>query len=337
MTKNSRLLLVDSDSYTASVLAQELWQRGFEQVQPVLNALDLPAILGAGQPDLVIVNYHSNKPDSLLVCSTVRLMAPRSVIVAIVSPGPALKAVRSWSGQTSCIDVIIEKPLSEERFFLKLDELLKSRKHAHELEARAERLASLVPEAALSAMKSGFNSEGEMFEAAVLFTDIRGSSRLIRELPPREFFLRLNQVLSAQTRQINRFEGSVIKYTGDGVMAIFRGMGRSHMALRCGLELASISSLQELPFGVGIAEGLVLAGLIGDSNQAGQRHQYDVISETVHLASRLCGLAGEGEVITTRQVEAAARLVTPAARPIGGVAIKGFDKKIDCAAFHPAR
>jgi adenylate cyclase len=176
-----------------------------------------------------------------------------------------------------------------------------------------------------------------MFEAAVLFTDIRGSSRLIRELPPREFFLRLNQVLSAQTKQISRFEGSVIKYTGDGVMAIFRGMGRSYMALRCGLELASMSHTQELPFGIGIAEGLVLAGLIGDSNHAGQRHQYDVISATVNLASRLCGLAGEGEVMTTRNIEAAARFATPVARPIDGVAIRGFDRKIDCVAFNPAR
>ena len=83
----------------------------------------------------------------------------------------------------------------------------------------------------MSVIESTHNNEAEIFEAAVPFTDIRGSSQLIQEIPPNDFFELLNRLLNAQAQQIHLFEGAVVKYTGDGVMAIFRGRGRSYLAL----------------------------------------------------------------------------------------------------------
>jgi class 3 adenylate cyclase len=335
--KHYRLMLVDSDSYTSSLLMEDLSRRGLSDVRIVANTLELPGTLAEDKPEVVIFNYHSDRSESLLACSAIKSLAPQAALIAIVSPGPALKAVRAWSRDNNCIDAIIEKPLSDERFFMTVQDLLKVKKASRDLEARAERLANLVPEGALSAMERNFHNEAELFEAAVLFTDIRGSSQLIREMPPRDFFQLLNQLLSAQSRQIKRYEGSVIKYTGDGVMAVFRGMGRSYLALRCALEIAaSNNDQQRLPFGIGVAEGLVLAGLIGDSNQAGQRRQYDVIGATVHLAARLCNMASPGEVIVTKNINAVARVETPAPRSIGSVSIRGFESEIDCVAFKPS-
>lgn len=331
--KNSRLMLIDSDSYTSSVLMSDLSGRGFSNVQSVTSILDLPKILEASQPDVVVFNYHSDRPDSLIVCNSLKSMVPWVATIVIVSPGPALKVVRAWAKQTQSIDVVIEKPLSDERFFMTLEEILRVKAATREMTARVERLAKLVPEGALPVIEHGGNSEAEMFEAAVLFTDIRGSSQLIREMPPREFFEQLNHLLSTQAQHVQNYQGSVIKYTGDGVMAIFRGMGRSYLALRCGLELAGLRNDTKFPFGVGIAQGLVLAGLIGDSNQAGQRSQYDVVGATVHLASRLCGLANAGEVVATNGINVAARVTTPTPRAVPGVSVRGFDKAIDCVVF----
>ncbi len=333
MTKNSRLLLVDSDSYTSSVLLDDLSGRGFCDVQQVSNTLELPKILEISQPDVMVFNFHFDRPDSLTVCSTLKSMVPRAAMIVIVSPGPALKVVRAWATQTQSIDVVIEKPLSDERFFMTLKEILRVKADSREMTTRIERLAMLVPEGALPVIEHGGNSEAEMFEAAVLFTDIRGSSQLIREMPPREFFEQLNQLLSTQTRHVQKYQGSVIKYTGDGVMAVFKGMGRSYLALRCGLELAALHSDSKFPFGIGIAQGLVLAGLIGDSNQAGQRSQYDVVGATVHLASRLCGLANAGEVVATTGINVAAKVTTPTPKAMSGVSVRGFDKAVDCVVF----
>lgn len=326
-------MLVDSDSYTSSVLMADLLARGFDGAQSVSNTLALPRILETSQPDVVVFNFHADRPDSLTVCSTLKAMAPQATTIVIVSPGPALRVVRAWAKQTRSIDVVVEKPLSDERFFMTLEEILRVKVAAREMTSRVERLTNLVPEGALSAVDYVGNSEAEMFEAAVLFTDIRGSSQLIREMPPRDFFQKLNQLLSIQTQHIQNHQGAVIKYTGDGVMAVFRGMGRSYLALRCGLELASLHDETKFPFGIGIAQGLVLAGLIGDSAQAGRRSQYDVVGATVHLASRLCGLANAGEVVTTHDINVAARVTIPTPQPLPGVTMRGFDKTVDCVLF----
>jgi class 3 adenylate cyclase len=330
-------MLIDSDSYTSSILIDDLLSHGFTDVKTVSTMLELPNALEENKPDVVIFNYHSHQSDSLILCNTIKLMVPNTSIIAIVSPGPALKTVRTWSKQTKSIDAIIEKPLSDEHFFTTLEGILKAKESSRVLENKAARLENLVPEEALSSLDTPFNNEAEIFEATVLFTDIRRSTKLITEMAPREYFELLNDQLSAQAKHINHFEGSVVKYTGDGVMAIFKGMGRSYLGLRCALELASHGREAKLPFGIGVAEGLVLAGLIGDSHQAGQRRQYDVIGATVHLASRLCSMANAGEVITTKSVNSVARLKTPTPHPIGSISIRGFDNDIDCVSFNPSQ
>ena len=336
MIKSANLMLVDSDAYTSSLLLDELSRRGLGDVRCVSSLLDLPAVIRETPPDAVIFNLRSEEQHGLMACSTVRMLAPQAAIIVIVSPGPSLKAAREWSAQTGCIDAFIEKPLSGEPLFLALGNLLRAWASSRALETRAERLSNLVPEGALNSLENPVHGEAEMFDAAVLFTDIRGSSGLISTTPPREFFILLNQLLSSQAREIVRFEGSVIKYTGDGVMAIFRGMGRSYLALSCALELARNRADRALPFGTGVAQGLVLAGLIGDSDGAGQRRQYDIIGATFHLAARLCSNAEPGEVITTSSIHALARLDAASGRHIGPVSIRGFDNAIDCISFRPS-
>ena len=328
-------MLVDSDNYTASVLIDDLRRRGLGYVHWAATTLDVPRVLGTCEPDAVIVNYHSDQPDNLMVCSTIKLLAPLAATVVIASPGPALKMVRHWAKQTSSIDVVIEKPLSDERFFTAVMDLLRVKAATREADARVARLTSLVPEGALSVMDNGFGDEAEIFDAVVIFTDIRGSSRLIRDMPPQVFFENLNALLSAQAALVRTHQGAVVKYTGDGVLAIFRGMGRSYLALRCGLAIAGLTGKYRFPFGVGIAQGLVLAGFIGDSTEAGQRRQYDVIGTTVHMAARLCELASAGEVIATQGLNKSARILSPLPRLMTGVLIRGLDIKADCLAFYP--
>ena len=335
---DSRLMLVDSNDYTASVLIEDLRGRGLGYVHWAATTLDVPRVLGtlgSCQPDAVVVNYHSDQPDNLMVCSTIKLLVPFASVVVIASPGPALKAVRHWAKLTSSIDVIIEKPLSDERFFVTLMDLLRVKAAAREADARLARLTSLVPDGALSVMDSNFGNEAEILDAAVIFTDIRGSSRLIRDMAPQAFFENLNALLSAQAGLVRAHQGAVVKYTGDGMLAIFRGMGRSYLALRCGLAIAGLNGKHRFPFGIGIAQGLVLAGFIGDSSHAGQKRQYDVIGATVHMAARLCELASAGEVIATEGLNKSARITTPKPRPMAGVLLRGLDVPTDCLAFYP--
>jgi class 3 adenylate cyclase len=322
---SARIILVDGDLHTAALLAAELGRRGFDAVDQVADASLLAPLLAASVADVVIVNHRYQQEDALAACNLVRRLAGDCATLVIAAPGPAMAAVRGWAQRFRSIDAIVEKPLHDDRFYRALTDLLAVKAAARQV----------VPEGALATAGNTDDPQAELFEAVVMFTDIRDSSRLITQLAPREFFAMLNEVLSAQTSRIQAGQGSVVKYTGDGVMAIFRGMGRSYLALRCGLELAAMSRSQRLQSGVGIAQGLVLAGLIGDADNIGQRRQFDVIGATAHLAARLCARAEAGQVVATRELNAVAGVRNPAPQPFEKVSIRGFASAIDCVAFKP--
>ena len=178
--------------------------------------------------------------------------------------------------------------------------------------------------------------DGDLFEATLLFSDMRGSSDLVTRMAPRDFFRLLNGSLSGQADCIGAFGGEVVKYTGDGVMAVFRGSGRASLAIRCALALAQGCDARDgVPFGIGLAEGPVLAGFVGPDGPAERRH-YDVIGAAVHLAARLCALAGPGEVLATCDVgDAVPDPALPSRRR--RVSVPGFADPIACVAFARAQ
>ena len=329
----SPILLLDREDYSAGILLDDLAQRGYQNIRRVAATDALSQIIRDSHPVVAIFNFNYQQQDSLEDCKIIKSLSPDTAVVAIVSAGPAIKMVRGWAKESQAIDVVIEKPLSDERFFLVLSDLVENRQSSRLLATRAKEIADLLPVGALSAIERKRSEGAEMFQAAVLFTDIRRSTEVITQYSPHNFFSLLNRALSAQSTHIAAFEGEVIKYTGDGVFAVFRGMGRTYLALRCAVELAKRESQQIMPFGIGVAEGLVLAGLIGDSNGTGLRRQYDVIGATVNLSARLCSLAKPGEVITTELVNRAARVATFHARDIGAVSIRGFDRGINCVSY----
>ena len=333
---NMQLLVMDHDPVTAAMLMADIQAQGFTRVVHISDVSGLAQSVAGNTPDLVVFNYHFDLPESLESCRLIRMIAPHTAILAIASAGPAIKRLRSWSRDTGAVDAILEKPFLIQRFRGALGNLVQGKQASRAMEIKAARLENLLPEEALSAMDRSPSGEVELFEGTVLFTDIRRSSEMITQLPPREFFRQLNQTLSIQARLVRDYEGSVIKFTGDGVLAVFRGMGKSYLAMRCAVELADNGCQQIFPYGIGVAGGLILAGLVGDSSRAGQKQQYDVIGASVHLAARLCSMANAREVVATQQAYAAARFTHPVTRPIGRVSIRGFDAGVDCVALNPA-
>jgi class 3 adenylate cyclase len=123
--------------------------------------------------------------------------------------------------------------------------------------------------------------------ATVLFTDIVESTRLLGEMGDRRWRELLAQHQDLVREQLERFQGREIKTTGDGFLAIFDGPTR---AVECAKAIA-----EEMPaLGIEVRAGLHTGEveLIDD----------DVGGIAVHLAARICGLAGEGEVLLSRTV-----------------------------------
>ncbi len=145
---------------------------------------------------------------------------------------------------------------------------------------------------------------GELRNVSILFCDIRGFTRLSEGLSPQELIVLLNAHMTALTHIAYEHGGMVDKFVGDLIMVLFGApvsTGRdAERAVECALAmLAERRRMNEgaahpLEVGIGIATGDVVAGCMGSD----QRLSYTVLGHRVNLASRLCSVAGPGEIMT---------------------------------------
>jgi len=153
-----------------------------------------------------------------------------------------------------------------------------------------------------------------LWEASILFTDIRGFTRLTERFAhdPAGLLDVLNAHLKRVLRSIAICGGQVEKFVGDGVMATF-GASASQpdhvdraMAAAIGLiganEALNRRNAAEWGFrlevGVGIASGPVVIGAVGSAD----RSELGVLGDVVNVAARLVTHAGPGEVLMTGTV-----------------------------------
>ena len=148
-----------------------------------------------------------------------------------------------------------------------------------------------------------FNSlKGSRMPATILFSDIVGFTTLSEKADPEELVRQLNEYLSAMTNVVFQNDGTLDKFIGDAIMAVWgnvKSQGKAkdakaaaYAALGMRRELLRLNNgwktegRMTLGMGVGINHGDVLAGNIGSQDRA----DLTVIGNTVNLASRLEGL-----------------------------------------------
>jgi class 3 adenylate cyclase len=139
------------------------------------------------------------------------------------------------------------------------------------------------------------NSPAHQERMTIAFADMRGFTRLTQTLgDPHAIEGHLNQFLTLLAKEVIRHEGLVNKFLGDGVLALFRGVGAETRAVRCafaiiaGFELlrhqwnrSRNEDLSWLDVGVGIATGDVIIGSIG----SGRVKDYTALGTSVNLAA----------------------------------------------------
>lgn len=141
--------------------------------------------------------------------------------------------------------------------------------------------------------------------ATILFTDIIGFTRMSEKMPPREVNLMLNQFFSHMTDIIFKHDGTLDKYIGDSLMAIFGAPMEkkedAERAIQAAKEMrqellkmmANIEDDRRFAVRIGINTGRVVAGNIGSPN----RMEYTVIGDPVNIASRLESIARANQIL----------------------------------------
>ena len=149
-------------------------------------------------------------------------------------------------------------------------------------------------------------------KVTVLFADVRRFTPLSEKLPPEQVVALLNELLSAMTNVVFKYEGTIDKFIGDCLMAVY-GAPIEHpddpnravmSAVDIQKEIQRINEkrakdgLPTMNIGIGINLGEAVVGNIGSQ----ERLDYTVIGDTVNLASRLQEVADGGEIIISEHV-----------------------------------
>lgn len=151
---------------------------------------------------------------------------------------------------------------------------------------------------------------GDKRIATVIFSDIRGFTSTTERSEAEEVVELLNDYFEVMVDIIFTHEGTLDKFLGDGIMAIWGApMHRDdhpQKAVDCALDMLDAladfnadriaRNKDPVDVGIGIATGEMIAGYMGSSRAL----DYTVIGDTVNLGSRLCSAAGPGEILVNQ-------------------------------------
>jgi adenylate cyclase len=159
-------------------------------------------------------------------------------------------------------------------------------------------------------LKGGQETKDNIMEpkdltATILFTDIIDFTSLSEQMPPRETNLILNQFFSRMTDIVFEYDGTLDKYMGDGLMAVFGApmekesdaeraiLAAQKMRKELALMMDKTGASRKFSIRTGVNTGRVVAGNIGSP----KRMDYTVIGDPVNIASRLESIAETNQIL----------------------------------------
>jgi adenylate cyclase len=211
-----------------------------------------------------------------------------------------------------------------------------------ELERAGRLKRFLAPQLVEMILSSGSERilESHRRDIAVLFCDLRGFTSFAEVGEPEEVSALLAGYHGALGPLIHRFEGTLERFTGDGLMVFFNDPlpcpDAAERAVRLALEMReAVAELatswrrrgHQIGFGVGIAQGYATLGRIGFED----RVDYSAIGTVTNLAARLCAEAKDGEILVSTRVAAAVEAFAEL-HHLGEITFKGLSRPVGVSA-----
>ncbi|MES2992733.1 MAG: response regulator [Pseudomonadota bacterium] len=364
-----RVLVVDDTPLNLKLLADLLSVKGYDVVTATCGVEAL-ARLAEHPPDLVLLDVMMPGMSGYEVCAAIRADPAHHLlpVVLVTALDPATERVK---GLEAGADDFLAKPVAQAELLARVKSLLRIKRlhdevqrHRRELqdwnamlEARVaegvqqlERVGRLKrffsPQLAEAIVGGGADDplRSHRREITVVFLDLRGFTAFTETADPEEVMGVLGAYHAAMGRLIVAFEGTLERFTGDGIMVFFNdpvpieqpALHAVRMALAMQREVAGLAAGwrkrgHDLAMGVGIAQGFATLGGIGFPG----RIDYAAIGPVTNLAARLCDEARAGEVLVSQRVWGAIDGVIDAARdgvtlaePAGELLLKGLARAV---------
>ncbi|HEY7075910.1 MAG TPA: response regulator [Solirubrobacteraceae bacterium] len=360
MSDGGRLLLVDDLPQNLRLLEAVLVPRG-HAVTSVSSGREALERL-AGEPfDLVLLDVKMPEMDGHAVCRAIRERPDLRFlpVVMITASGGQERLAAIEAGA----DDFVTKPFDQAELVARVRSLLRIKRYHDTIEAQAAELAAwnqelesrvreqleslerlgrlrrfLAPQVADLVLSAGDEGilDSHRREIAVVFCDLRGFTAFAETAEPEDVMDVLREYHAVLGELVRRHEGTLERFTGDGLMVFFNDPlpCEDAPARAVGMALAMRDAVRrladgwrrrgyELDFGVGIAQGHATLGRIGFEG----RFDYAAIGSVTNLAARLCAAAGPGQILVSQRVHNAIESIART-ELVGDLSLHGFSRPI---------
>ena len=354
MTASAKILVVDDTPHNVKLLADLLTVKGYVVVTASSGAQALEKV-EKEQPDLVLLDVVMPEMSGYEVCRKIRGSRATATlpVVMVTALDPAQERVK---GIEAGADDFLSKPISQQELLARVKSLLRIKVLHDELgewnrtlEQRVE--AQVAQLERLERLKRFFSPQlAEMIvsgdaddplkshrrEITVVFLDLRGFTSFAETSEPEEVMGVLREYHAEMGRLILEHEGTLERFTGDGMMIFFNDpvpvpdaparAVRMAVAMRQRVDELLVRWRKrgyDLDFGVGVAQGYATIGAIGFEG----RLDYGAIGTVTNLAARLCGEAKPGQILISQRVYGAVEDSVDV-EELGGLTLRGFSKPV---------
>ena len=360
MTDEPLVLAVDDLPTNIRLLDAVLSPRGYRVVSAGSGPEALQRVKDH-DPDLVLLDIVMPGMDGYEVCRRLREDPATAFlpVVMITASGDQEKLRAIEAGA----DDFVTKPFDQAELLARVRSLVRIKRYHDTIEGQAAELAEwnrtleqrvqqqveqlermgrlrrfLSPQLADLVISSGDESflDSHRREITVVFCDLRGFTAFAEISEPEEVMGVLGDYYAALGDLVSRFEGTLERFTGDGLMAFFNDplpcedaplrAVRMAVAMRSriqGLARDWIRHGYDLSLGVGLAQGYATLGQIGFEG----RSDYTAVGSVPNLAARLCAAARPWQILLSRRVHAAVEeFVT--SEPVGELTLRGFSRPV---------
>jgi adenylate cyclase len=356
-----RILIVDDNEVNRDILDARLRTHGYELLQAG-DGEEALAVARAQLPDLILLDVMMPKLDGFEVCRRLKgdSSLPFMPIILVTAKADSSDVI---AGLDAGADEYLTKPVDQQSLVARVRSALRIKALHDRVQAQASELADwnrtlekrvtdqvaeiervgrlkrfLAPQLAELVLSSGDGLvlESHRRDISVVFCDLRGFTAFAETAEPEEVMGVLREYHASLGKIVRAFEGTLERFTGDGVMVLFNDPlpcpDPQCRALRMAVEMRRcVGDLSakwrkyghELGFGIGIAHGYATLGTIGSE----ERFDYTAIGTVVNLAARLCAEAASGQILVDSRVQAAVEEIA-ATELAGEFMLKGLHRPI---------
>ncbi|MEX0802850.1 MAG: response regulator [Candidatus Binatia bacterium] len=324
----NKILIVDDEPFNLDLLEQELQERGYE-IERANDGAEALEKVETFKPDVILLDYMMPRMNGIEAVKRLRKNEKHGAIPVILLTAKGSQEDKARGLDAGADDYVV-KPFEPVELLARVRSMMRIKQMHDSLEewnrTLAERVEQQVgeiermqrlkrylsPQIADTLLKSNDESlfKSHRREITVVFLDLRGFTAFSDSAEPEEVMELLRGYHAAMGKLIFKYEGTLERFAGDGIMIFFNDpipcADHTERALRMAAEMRSrIEDLRtgwlkkgyDLDLGIGLAASYATLGNIGFEG----RMDYGAVGNVTNLAARLCDEAKGGQILTNQK------------------------------------